>query len=450
MNPTNPMNSTNPINSMYSQTAQKIIDNALAAVDPAAAVKNYFNTHPYLVDKIKASSGKLFVVGAGKAGTPMGVAIGEIFGNRIAEGQIIVKYDHVGEVSPEKIKIREASHPIPDTAGLVAAQEIVTLLAQTTAADTVICLISGGASALLTLPAKELNLTDLQLTTEALLAAGGTINEVNTIRKHLSGIKGGQLALRAAPATVYTLILSDVVGDPLAVIGSGPTVPDPTTFADAWHIIEQYQLQTHLPLSVIKRLQFGLSGQMPDTPKPGDALFEKVSNVIIGSNRIAAQAAVEAAQAAGFESQLLSTFIEGEAREVGRVMAGLAKGLHRNEGSLQCPACLVVGGETTVTLKGKGKGGRNQEMALSAAIALAGWDDILIICLGTDGTDGPTDAAGAVADGSTVRRAKALGLDALDFLHNNDAYNFFAALADLIMTGPTHTNVNDLTIILAW
>jgi hydroxypyruvate reductase len=302
----------------------------------------------------------------------------------------------------------------------------------------------------LALPAEGLDLKDLQATTSHLLAAGATINEINTIRKHLSAVKGGGLARMAAPASIHALILSDVVGDPLEVIASGPTVPDPTTFADAWAIVEHYQLQDALPEPVRRRLRAGCAGDVPDTPKKGDPIFERVNNAVIGSNRIAAQAVVKAAEAAGFRAQLLTTFVEGEAREVARVVAGLAKGLARNEGTLKRPACLVLGGETTVTLRGDGKGGRNQEMALAAAIALNGWPDILIVCLGTDGTDGPTDAAGALADGATVSRAQALGLEAVKFLGRNDSYNFFAALNDLIITGPTNTNVNDLILILAW
>jgi glycerate 2-kinase len=311
-------------------------------------------------------------------------------------------------------------------------------------------LISGGGSALLTLPAEGLELSDLQVMTECLLAAGATINELNTIRKHLSAVKGGQLARMAAPATVYTLILSDVVGDPLEVIASGPTVPDPTTFDDAWTIVKQYQLEDSLPVAVSQRLQAGCAGDVLDTPKPGASIFERVHNAIIGSNRISARAAVEAAQVAGFETQLLSTYIEGEAREVGKVMAGLAKGLVSGEGPISPPACLVAGGETTVTLRGDGQGGRNQEMALAAAIALQGWRRTLITCLGTDGTDGPTDAAGAFASGDTVERAQAKGFDAVKYLKRNDAYNFFAPLGDLIVTGPTQTNVNDLTLVFAW
>lgn len=435
------------------QVAWQTIQAALKAVDPAMAVKNYFAGQAEIVAKIKATPGRIIVVGAGKAGAPMAAAVSEIFGDQIAAGQVIVKY---GYSLPEsqtrhlKFKIVEARHPVPDEAGLMAASEIARLLQSTNENDTVLCLISGGGSALLTLPAVGLQLSDLQATTESLLAAGATINQFNTVRKHLSAVKGGGLARMAAPAALYALVLSDVVGDPLEVIASGPTVPDPTTFADAWAIVEQYQLQTSLPQAVIRHLQAGCDGDVPDTPKPGAPLFQRVHNAIIGSNRIAAEAAVDAARAAGFKAQLLTTFIEGEAREVGKVMAGLAKGLARDEGPIRRPACLVLGGETTVILKGDGQGGRNQEMALAAAIALEGWSNTLIACLATDGTDGPTDAAGAFADGETVGRARAKGLNAVDFLNRNDAYNFFAALDELIVTGPTNTNVNDLTLILAW
>lgn len=437
------------------QVAWQMIRAALEAVDPAAAIKNYFESQSDLVSQIKARPGRLIVVGAGKAGAPMAEAAVEFFGDQIVAGKVIVKYGYISEKSKienlnSKIHLVEAGHPVPDEAGLLAAQEIVSLLRNTGPEDTVICLISGGGSALLTLPAEPLTLADLQATTTALLAAGATINQVNTIRKHLSAVKGGRLVEIAAPATVYALILSDVVGDPLEVIASGPTVPDPTTFADAWAAVEQFQLQDILPPAVVLRLRAGLVGEVPDTPKPGDLIFERVHNIIVGSNRLAAQGAVQAAQRAGFEARLLTTFLEGEAREVGKVIAALAKGLARDEGPAPRPACLVLGGETTVTLRGSGRGGRNQEMALAAALALAGWSNLLVTCLGTDGSDGPTDAAGAFADGQTVGRAQAIGLAAVEYLQRNDAYNFFAALDDLILTGPTHTNVNDLTFILAW
>lgn len=433
------------------QVAWQIIRAALEAVNPAIAVHTYFAQHPEVAERIKAAKGRIIVVGAGKAGAPMAGAVSEIFGDKIAAGRVIVKYGHtLPQPIRSSIQISEAGHPVPDEAGLLAAQEIAGLLLSTTEDDVVLCLISGGGSALLTLPADGLTLGDLQATTEKLLAAGATINQVNTIRKHLSAVKGGRLAEMAAPAAVYTLILSDVVGDPLEVIGSGPTVPDPTTFEDAWKIVDQYQLAPILPARVVQRLQAGRAGAIPDTPKPGAAVLARVFNAVIASNYIAARAAAVAAGQAGLETCLLTTFVEGEAREVGRVVAGLAKGLVTDQGPVKRPACLVLGGETTVSLRGDGQGGRNQEMALAAAIALQGWPKTLVVCLGTDGTDGPTDAAGAFADGSTVEKARAAGLEAVEYLNRNDAYNFFAAIGDLIVTGPTRTNVNDLIFVLVW
>jgi len=441
-----------PTQSDRRQVAWQIIRAALKAVDPALAAKSYFKANAKFIERIKNTSGRIFVIGAGKAGAPMARAVAEIFGNKITAGRVVVKYGHglsATEAVPN-IQILEAGHPIPDEASLDAAREIVCLLRDVGEEDTVLCLISGGGSALLTLPADDVTLSDLQTTTQSLLRAGASIDQINTIRKHLSAVKGGRLAELATPAHVHTLILSDVVGDPLSVIASGPTVPDPTTFAEAWDLVERYQLQNSLPAAVIRRLKAGLAAEVPDTPTSDNPIFERVYNVIIGSNRIAAQAAVEAAQTAGMQAQLLTTYIEGEAREVGKVLAGLAKGLLRDEAPLKRPACLVLGGETTVTLKGQGQGGRNQEMALAAAIALQGWVDTQVVCLGTDGNDGPTDAAGAFADGSTIVRATKLGLDAFDYLKRNDAYNFFAGLDDLIITGPTQTNVNDLALVMAW
>ncbi|MGC8880606.1 MAG: glycerate kinase type-2 family protein, partial [Anaerolineae bacterium] len=374
---------------------------------------------------------------------------------RLTHGLVIVKRGYLGHIGgPKAIEFVEAGHPVPDQAGMDAAQRIVELLQQTTARDLVICLISGGASALMTLPAPGISLEDVQVLTRALLACGATIHEINTIRKHISQLKGGQLARWAAPALVISLILSDVVGDALDVIASGPTVPDPTTFADAWSVLERYSIVDKVPRSIVAHIQAGMEGAVTETPKPGDEIFARVHNIIIGSNRIAAHAAAATARQLGYQTLLLTTFLEGEAREVGKVLASLAKGMIRGETllppavALHPPACLILGGETTVTLRGNGCGGRNQEMALAAAIALDGWPHVLVTCLATDGNDGPTDAAGAFVDGSTVRRAAALGLNAADHLARNDAYAFFAPLGDLVITGPTHTNVNDLAIVL--
>jgi len=433
------------------QTAQRVLRAALKVVDPKEAVKNYLHHQQTLVAQIKASSGRLIVVGAGKASAPMVDAVIDIFANRITTGTVIVKYEHIQPTTtPSTIDIVEAGHPVPDEAGLRATQDIISLLKDTTANDTVLCLISGGGSALLTAPAPGITLADLQATNQTLLAAGATINQINTIRKHLSTIKGGRLAELAAPAKVYSLILSDVVGDPLEVIASGPTVPDPTTFNDAWGIVNYFQLEHKLPHAVINHLQAGIHGKIPDTPKPNTNVFKQVTNAIIGSNRLAAQAAVNVAHKQGWQAQLLTTFVEGEAKEVGIMLAGLAKGIASGENNLKRPACLILGGETTVTLRGDGLGGRNQETALSAALSLAGWSNSLIACFGTDGNDGPTDAAGAFADGATVAKAEALGLNPTKHLYNNDAYNLFSMLDDLILTGPTNTNVNDLMLIMVW
>jgi hydroxypyruvate reductase len=312
----------------------------------------------------------------------------------------------------------------------------------------VVCLVSGGGSALATHPVEGVTLSNLQALTDALLRSGATINELNAIRKHLDRVKGGGIARMAGSARVLSLILSDVVGDPLDVIASGPTSPDTTTFADAWNVIESRGLAGTVPSTIREHLLAGVQGSVPETPKPGDPLFDRVQNVIVGSNRQAAQAAVRCAEGLGLNALLLSTFVEGEAREVARVAAALAKQIVHFDQPVKKPACLVWGGETTVTVRGSGLGGRNQELALAAAIALDGWRNVLIEALGTDGTDGPTDAAGAIATGDTVSRARALGLDAQVHLADNDAYDFFAPLGDLVITGPTGTNVNDLLFAL--
>jgi hydroxypyruvate reductase len=387
----------------------------------------------------------------------MAAAVASILGERLTDGVVVIKHGHVLDdpAAAGPIEMVEAGHPVPDQAGLRGARHIADVLHDTTERDLVLCLISGGGSALMTLPTPGVSLADLQALTQVLLGCGATINEINTVRKHISQLKGGQLARLASPATVVSLILSDVVGDPLDVIASGPTVPDPTTFSDAWSVLTRYGVVDDVPASITDHLTGGLNGAVPDTPKPGDPVFNRVQNVIVGSNWLATRAAADEAQRLGFDTVLLTTFLEGEAREVGKVVAGLAKGLasgetlHPADRSLSRPACLVLGGETTVTLRGDGWGGRNQEMALAAALALDGWDGVLVACLATDGTDGPTDAAGAFADGTTVVRAANLGLDAGSYLARSDAYHFFHLLGDLIVTGPTRTNVNDLILVFA-
>ncbi len=442
------------------ELAWRIMRAALGAVEPGAAVREHLHLvgdrlivageRPYILDEFD----RVLVVGAGKAGAPMAAAVADILGKRLNGGVVVVKHGHTLDDSSMAgpIEIVEAGHPIPDRAGLSGARRIADLLRETTERDLIICLLSGGGSALMTLPAYGISLADLQALTQILLDCGATINEVNTIRKHISQLKGGQLARLASPATVLSLVLSDVVGDPLDVIASGPTVPDPSTFGDAWEVLDRHGVVDEVPPSIAGHLSAGLHGVAPDTPKPGDPLFGRVHNVVVGSNRLAARAAAAEAERLGFATTLLTTFLEGEAREVGKVVAGLVKGLASGEMTrLARPGCLIAGGETTVTLSGKGgQGGRNQEMALAAALALNGWDGVLVACLATDGTDGPTDAAGAFADGTTVARAAERDLNAQLFLSRHDAYRFFKHMGDLIVTGPTRTNVNDLILALAY
>jgi hydroxypyruvate reductase len=344
--------------------------------------------------------------------------------------------------------VHEAGHPVPDQSSVAATRDLAALLREVTPRDLVFCVISGGGSALLTLPAEDLTLADLQATTQLLLRAGATIHEINTLRKHLDIVKGGGLARLTNGAPIVSLILSDVIGDDLSVIASGPTVPDPSTFAAAWRIVQQFDLVDQLPAAVRTRLRHGAAGEIPDTPKPGDPLFDRVQTVIIGSNAQAAQAAEKAAQQLKFNTLLLTTQVQGEAREVAKVAAAIATEIARYNRPVPKPACLILGGETTVTLKGHGLGGRNQEIALAAALAIDGLPNTLIAALGTDGTDGPTDAAGAIATGDTVEHARSIGLDAQAYLADNDAYHFFQPLGDLIVTGPTGTNVNDVLVVL--
>ncbi|MFO7919138.1 MAG: glycerate kinase [Anaerolineae bacterium] len=430
-----------------------ILERALDAVDPERAVKRQLDRDGDVLcigDTRYDLNGfsDIYVVGAGKAGAPMAQAVEEILGDRITAGYMNVKYDYA--LSTEHVELTEAAHPVPDQQGVEGARRIAELLEEAGPDDLVLCLISGGGSALMTLPVEGVPLEDMKALTDALLRAGATINEINAIRKHVDRLKGGKLARLASPARVVSLILSDVVGDPLDVIASGPTVPDTSTFAEAYNLLERYDLLETVPASIVEHLRRGKRGEIEETPKPGDAVFSASQNVVVASNEIAARAAVEEAAGLGFDTLLLSTFVEGEAREVAKVFVALAKEVRSSGEPVPCPACIVAGGETTVTLRGDGKGGRNQEMALSAAIGLEGLDDVTIVCLATDGTDGPTDASGALADGDTLRRAKEKGLDPWDYLENNDSYHFFAPLDDLLMTGPTNTNVNDLTFVFVW
>jgi glycerate 2-kinase len=435
------------------EKALPILSAALEAVDPVAAVKRHMflrdselliGERTYDLDEYR----NIYVIGGGKAGGAMAQAAEDVLGEHLTAGTINTKYGYLADT--RIVRINEAGHPIPDAAGMVGARQMVDIASAASEGDLVICLISGGGSALMTLPVDGVGLEDMEALTSSLLRCGATINEINTIRKHLSQIKGGNLSRAAHPADVVSLILSDVVGNPLDVIASGPTVPDSSSFADAYEIVQRYGLKEELPPSIIEHLRRGRDGGVPETPKEGDPLFAKTYNLIIASNEIAAQAALEQAEVAGFHTMLLSTFVEGEAREVAHVFCAIAKEVLHSGRPLPRPVCVVAGGETTVTIRGEGKGGRNQELALSAAIQLDGLDQTMIVALATDGTDGPTDAAGAIADGATLRRARAKKLLARDYLANNDSYHFFEQLDDLLLTGPTNTNVNDLTFVFVF
>ena len=398
---------------------------------------------------------RVLLVGAGKAGAPMAQAAAAILGEHLSQGLVIVKEGYTDQSSQlPPYTVIEAGHPVPDERGVQGALRIRELLGQAQADDLVICLISGGGSALLVSPVEGVSLADLQDLTGALLGCGASINEINTLRKHLEQLKGGGLARLAAPAQVAALALSDVIGDPLEVIASGPTSPDPSTFQEAMDILKRYGLLEKAPSGVLAHLRRGLAGAASETPKAEDKIFANVHNVIIGSNRQAAQAALEMAQSVGYNTLLLTTRLQGEARQAGRFLAAIARQTAVSGQPLSKPACLITGGETTVTLsssaaQGGSLGGRNQELALGAASDLAGLPGVLLVTLATDGGDGPTDAAGAAVTGETLQRARQLGLDPQDFLERNDAYHFFERLGDLLKTGPTNTNVNDLTFIFA-
>jgi len=423
---------------------------ALEAVEPESAVRRHLRRqgHWLTVGKQRYDLAKIrnvYLVSVGKAGAPMARAAAVVLGDALIQGVVIVKENHSLREPVLPFEVLEAAHPVPDTRGVMAARKVISMLLTAGPEDLVLCLISGGGSALLTSPVEGVSLADLQALTELLLRSGANIHELNSLRKHLDNVKGGGLARYAFPAHVESLILSDVVGDDLDVIASGPTVPDPTTYAEAWEIVDKYDLQNRIPQAIRRHLLDGKEGKLPETPKPGDPVFEKVHTQIIGNNLQAASAAVQQAKREGFNAQLLSQPLLGEARQVGAELAALLAQLPRGGQ----PACLIAGGETTVTVRGDGRGGRNQELALAAVRPLAALPRCGLIAMATDGEDGPTDAAGAVVTEATLARARELGLDLHDFLARNDAYHFFLPLGDLLRFGSTQTNVNDLALLFA-
>ncbi len=436
--------------------AKAIFSKGLGAVDPSKILKDSVRIErDRLSIKLEGNSekiydlnkvDKIFLVGTGKASSSMAQAIEEILGDRITKGVITTKYGHL--LPLRKTEIIEAGHPLPDQKGYEGAKKIQRLLKESGPEDLVIFLLSGGGSALLPFPADHINLKEKQEATQLLLDCGADIKEINTIRKHISRMKGGWLAKWAYPSNVMAFILSDVVGDRLDVIGSGPTVPDPSTFEEAWEILKKYDLLKEIAPSIQRHLQLGKEGKVEETPKPGGDVFEKVVNNVIGSNILALLAAEKEASSLGFKTLILSSAIVGETREAARFHTAIAKEVISSGNPIPRPACILSGGETTVTIKGKGLGGRNQEFVLAGALEISGMERVVLLSGGTDGTDGPTDATGAVGDHTTVQRGKSMGLDPNAHLDNNDAYPFFEKLGDLLITGPTHTNVMDVRIML--
>ncbi len=431
---------------------REIFDAGLKAADPGEAVRRamtlageklIIGDREYDLDLFD----RVIVVGAGKAGASMAAALESILGSYITEGMVITKYGY--GLALKTVSVTEAGHPIPDESGVDGSRRMLDLLKGAGEKDLVLCAISGGGSALLPMPVSGISLHDKQETTQALLECGADIHEINIIRKHLSGIKGGRLAEAAFPGTLVALILSDVIGDDPDAIASGPTVPDGSTFGDCMKIVDKYDLESKLPRSVLAHLERGVNRTVAETPKPGNPVFDKTFALIIGSCALSVSSAKQKAVELGYETIILSSSIEGETMEVAKVHAAIAREILKSGNPVSTPGCIVSGGETTVTIRGDGLGGRNMEFVLAAAIEIDGLSGITLLSGGTDGTDGPTDAAGAIADGSTVRVARDRGLDAEAYLRNNDSYHFFEKTGDLLMTGPTMTNVMDLRIFLA-
>lgn len=434
--------------------ALQIAHRALAAADAGAAVAD----HLLVRQRGKAlqigdwsldlsNYRRIFALSIGKAAVPMAAMLEKKLGTRLTQGLAVTKHGHAG-TELALTDVVESGHPIPDEAGLAAGLRVEELLRELNAQDLLLVALSGGASALLPAPQLGLTLPQKQATTNLLLQCGADITELNQVRKHLSRLKGGRLAALAYPATVIGLLLSDVIGDTHAVIGSGLTAPDDSTYSDALEVLARYDLLRRVPPAVRIHLQTGRDGRQPETPKPGDPLFQNVHNFVIGSNRLALEAARAEAKRLGYRAVILASSLSGETREAAAVHAAILREIRSFGSPLRGPACLLSGGETTVTIRGQGKGGRNQEFALAAALGLEGVQDALVLSLGTDGTDGPTDAAGAWATGRTVARARDLGLSAQQHLLDNNAYPFFDALGDLVRTGPTGTNVMDVHLML--
>jgi hydroxypyruvate reductase len=422
------------------RAARAVFDAALQAADVDPLVRRA------LADAPLPETARVRVVGAGKASGAMAAAAEQVLGDRIVDGLVVVKDGYRADT--RRVRLVEAGHPVPDVRGEAAAREIHAIAEGATADDLLLVLVSGGGSALTPAPAPPITLADKQTMTRLMLAAGANINQLNAVRKHCSLLKGGQLARAAAPARVHALLLSDVIGDPLDVIASGPTAPDASPYAEALAILDRFGLRSRAPASIVDRLERGARGKIPETPKPDDPVFRRVTNTVIGNNRIVVDAAADQAVRLGYGPHVLTRSLDGEAREVAARLVALAREIREGRGPVAAPACVIAAGETTVTVRGRGRGGRCQEFALAAALAMDGIDGVVALAAGTDGTDGPTDAAGGIVDGESARRARAQGQDPGARLEDNDANPLLAALGDLVTTGPTNTNLLDLYLLL--
>ncbi len=446
-------NARSPLVAEARRTVLTLLEAAISSVDPRSLIKNRVTLKEQRLCIGDLSLNleeydRILVSGAGKASGAMAEALEETLGQRIDAGLVNVPEGTAANFKTKTVKLQEAGHPIPNEEGLKGAAKIASLLENLSERTLVIFLLSGGGSALLPLPKQGVSLAEKKTTTDLLLRCGATIEEVNAVRKHISALKGGQLAVRTYPATLISLILSDIVCDPLPSIASGPTVPDPTTYADAIEVLQRYNVWEHIPHSVKKLLTGGQEGNVLENPKPNDPRFKRVHNILLGNNRFALDAAQKKASALGLSPLVLCSFIEGEARQVGTVFAGLAREMQVQGCHVSEHKAILAGGETTVTVKGNGRGGRNQELALSASLRLRDLEGIALASAGTDGIDGLSSAAGAIVDGFTIERALKLKMNPFTYLANNDSHSFFASLGDGIITGPTGTNVNDIMIIV--
>jgi glycerate-2-kinase len=430
------------------------MNEALVAANPARIVRKHLRLNGGMLraDKLQfplKQYRRIFVIGGGKASGYMAEEVEKLLGKRITRGLVIIP-DYLRPMPRgRRIRYRPATHPTPTRKGMEAVLEMLRLVENVSGDDLIIVLLSGGGSALMPLPIQGISLNDEARVIGLLLKSSASIEEINVVRKHLSQIKGGRLAARLYPATVLTLIISDVVGDRIDAVASGPTAPDPTTYLDVERVLEKYGLWRQIPASVRKIITDGLSGSIPDTPKRESKAFDHVHNLIIANNRASCLAAATAMTKAGYRTKVLTIQIIGEAREAGQIFGSIVRDIRDNSLPYAPPAALVVGGETTVTVRGKGRGGRNQELALAASMRINGSDGVVVGSFATDGIEGETDAAGALVDGTTVSRGLKLGMDPEEYLRANDSYHYFSKLKDLVITGPTGTNVNDIAILAA-